>query len=169
MQLFQAHPLRLTPFIHPDLGQGYGTAMASQRLHVQHMFTFCSLFAFLLLSFSSSMSCVWMDLCRTVSCCASTSNKTSQLVSSLHHPCEVYACHLPPSPTPSLHVLPSPPPQMYFLSGSIRSKASMLFSYIVNTIAPLMTNLASRGRTPLQKVSTPSCLKIMPAHLKLFP
>lgn len=57
MQPFQTQPFcqTLIPFIHPHSGQGYGTAMASQRLHVQHMYTFCSPFAFLLLSSASDL------------------------------------------------------------------------------------------------------------------
>lgn len=60
-------------------------------------------------------------------------------------------------------------PYMYFFSGSILSKISMLFSYMVNTIPPLMTNRANLGNAPLQKVNTPSCLNIMAAQRKVFP
>jgi hypothetical protein len=58
---------------------------------------------------------------------------------------------------------------MYFRSGSTRSMSSILFSYMVNTIPPLMISLASLGNAPLQNVRTPSCLKIMLAHLNEFP
>lgn len=58
--------------------------------------------------------------------------------------------------------------QIYLFSGSILSINSMAFSYMVNTMPPLIINRASRGRAPLQKVSTPSFLKINAAQWKLF-
>ena len=74
---------------------------------------------------------------------------------------------------------------MYFRSGSSLSRPSIVFSYlqrgqlsynavshsgtyIVKTIPPLSTNLASRGTAPDQKVKTPSDLNIFAAHTKLF-
>lgn len=39
---------------------------------------------------------------------------------------------------------------------------------MVNTMPPLMINLASLGTAPDQKVSRPSSLKILAAQTKLF-
>lgn len=58
---------------------------------------------------------------------------------------------------------------MYFSSGSILVNHTWICSYAVNTNPPETINLANRGSAPLQKVKTPSCLKIVVAHLKLFP
>ena len=41
-------------------------------------------------------------------------------------------------------------------------------SYIVNTMPPLSTNRASRGRAPDQNVRNPSSLNILVAQTKLF-
>jgi len=60
-------------------------------------------------------------------------------------------------------------PYMYFLSGSSLSNISMLFSYIVKTIPPLIINLANLGSAPLQNVRMPSCLKMMVAHRNELP
>jgi hypothetical protein len=38
----------------------------------------------------------------------------------------------------------------------------------VNTIPPLSISLTNRGKAPLQKVNSPSFLKIIAAHVKLF-
>ena len=73
---------------------------------------------------------------------------------------------------------------IYFLSGSSRSRPSIVFSYLyrsvptmeiqgeatymVNTMPPLSTNRASRGTAPDQKVRTPSSLNIRAAQTKLF-
>jgi hypothetical protein len=41
-------------------------------------------------------------------------------------------------------------------------------TYMVNTIPPLRIKRPNRGSAPDQKVSTPSSLKILAAHWKLF-
>lgn len=61
------------------------------------------------------------------------------------------------------------PAQIYLRSGSIRSNNSMLFSYMVNTMPPLIISRASRGSAPLQKVNNPSCLKMMAAQRNELP
>lgn len=54
-------------------------------------------------------------------------------------------------------------------NGTLRcSEHANRGTYIVNTIPPLMINLANRGTAPDQNVRTPSSRKIRAAHTKLF-
>lgn len=173
MQLFQAQPFRKTPFNHPRRGD---RATVCDRISK----VACSTHVHLLLPPffwpPSSCSCAvckrtCIGVYRMVLWTARLTNPHTSHPS-LRDKWKVYARHSTPHPcrVPPCFAMSCPTtPQIYFLSGSTRSKASMLFSYMVNTIAPLMTSLARRGSTPLQNVSTPSCRKIMPAHRRLLP
>lgn len=67
----------------------------------------------------------------------------------------------------SFHPIPAPS-QIYLFCGSILSIRSIDFSYMVNTIPPLIINLAKRGNAPLHSVSTPSVFTTVAAQARLF-